>query len=136
MPFGLKNAAQAFQRMMDGILKDIDFVFVYLDDILVASRDQAEHVEHLPTLFRLLTAHGITINRDKSRLGHSEFQYLGHLVNARGVMPLPNRVEAIAQVPPPQSKVALQRFLGMVNYYRRFLPVSYTHLTLPTIYSV
>ena len=122
MPFGLKNAAQAFQRMMDGILRGIDFVFVYLDDILVASRDQAEHMEHLRALFRLLTSHGITINQQKSRLGLPEVQYLGHLVNARGVLPLADRVTAIAQVPPPQSKVALQRFLGMVNYYRRFLP--------------
>ena len=56
MPFGLKNAAQAFQRMMDGILRDIDFVFVYLDDILVASRSPEEHLAHLRALFRLLSA--------------------------------------------------------------------------------
>ena len=59
MPFGLKNAAQAFQRLMDGILRGIDFAFVYLDDTLVASRSQEEHLTHLRALFHLLSAHGI-----------------------------------------------------------------------------
>ena len=72
MPFGLKNTAQAFQWLMDGILRIIDFVFVYLDDIFVASRDREEHLSHLRALFRLLSANGITINRAKSKFGQSE----------------------------------------------------------------
>ena len=110
--------------MMDGILRGVSCVFVYLDDILVASRNSQEH---LRSLFQLLSIHGITINRQKSRFGMPEVQYLGHLVNHRGVLPLAERVTAIREVPPPDSKVALQRYLGTV---------SYTHLTLPTIYSV
>ena len=66
MPFGLKNAAQAFQRLMDGILRDVDFAFVYLDDILIASPDEQSHKEHLRSLFRLLSAHGVAINRSDS----------------------------------------------------------------------
>ena len=77
MPFGLKNAAQAFQRLMDDILRGIDFAFVYLDDILVASRSQEEHLTHLRALFCLLSAHGITINRAKSKFGQSQVKYLG-----------------------------------------------------------
>ena len=122
MPFGLKNAAQAFQRMMDGILRGVDCVFVYLDDILVASPDAQSHLRDLESLFSLLSHHGITINRQKSRFGLPEVTYLGHRVTANGILPLADRVSAIQDVPVPDSKVALQRYLGMVNYYRRFLP--------------
>ena len=61
MPFGLKNAAQAFQRLMDGILRDVNFVFVYLDDILIASPDEETHKKHLKSLFQLLSSHGVMI---------------------------------------------------------------------------
>ena len=80
MPFGLKNAAQAFQRLMDGILREVEFVFVYLDDILVASPDEATHKIHLRALFRLLSSHGIVINRKKCRFGLPEVHYLGCLL--------------------------------------------------------
>ena len=122
MPFGLKNAAQAFQRLMDGILKDVDSVFVYLDDILVASSSDEEHCEHLRQVLRLLTANGITVNKQKCLFGQKELRYLGHLVSAGGVRPLPSRVDAIQDIPVPDSKVALQRFLSMINFYRRFMP--------------
>ena len=62
MPFGLKNAAQAFQRLMDGMLRHITFAFVYLDDILVASPNPETHRKHLHELFQLLEANGININ--------------------------------------------------------------------------
>ena len=54
MPFGLKNAGQTFQRMMDNALGDLDFRFVYMDDLLVASKDKVEHVEHLWVIFQML----------------------------------------------------------------------------------
>ena len=63
MPFGLKNATQAFQCMMDSILRGLDFLFIYLDDILVASHSPEDHIEHLRTLFRILSDQGITVNR-------------------------------------------------------------------------
>ena len=106
MPFGLKNVAQAFQRLMDGILRGIDFVFVYLDDILVASRTPQEHLSHLKTLFRLLSTNGITINREKSKFGRQEVTYLGHLVNARGSFH--SRTESL---PLPRFPYQSQRWL-------------------------
>ena len=65
MPFGQKNAAHAFQRLMDGILREVNFAFVYLDDILVASPDADTHAAHLRQLFWLLAEHGVFINRKK-----------------------------------------------------------------------
>ena len=82
MPFGLKNAAQAFQRLMAGILRNVSFAFVYLDDILIASADPVSHKRHLRELFSLLQENGISINRKKCTFGASEVHYLGHLVNS------------------------------------------------------
>ncbi len=112
MPFGLKNAAQAFQRLMDGILRGIPFVFVYLDDILVASRNLTDHANHLRQVFRLLSANGLVVNRAKCAFGVSELTYLGHRVNSNGISPLPSRVDAVREFPTPASKADLQRFLG------------------------
>ena len=72
MPFGLKNAAQAFQRLMDGILRDIPFTFVYLDDILVASSSPEEHADHIRQVLQLLSKNGITVNKKKCVFGKSE----------------------------------------------------------------
>ena len=122
MPFGLKNAAQAFQRLMDGMLRHISFAFVYLDDILIASPDPGTHKKNLRELFQLLHLNGININRKKCTFGKSEVKYLGHLVNAKGIHPLPDHVCDLKNFPPPSSKLGVQRFLGMINYYRRFVP--------------
>ena len=122
MPFGLKNAAQAFQRLMDGILRDIPFTFVYVDDILVASHSHEEHLEHLRQLFQLLLANGLVINRGKCVFGTSELDFLGHRVTAQGIRPLPARIAALRDCAAPADRTSLQRFLGMMNYYHRFIP--------------
>ena len=122
MPFGLKNAAQAFQRMMDTMMRGLDFAFVYLDDILIASRTQEEHERHLHKVLERLNANGLTINLDKCVFGVSELEYLGHWVTQEGIKPLPSRVQSIRDFPTPNTKQEVQRFLGMLNYYRRFLP--------------
>nr|VZI05896.1 unnamed protein product [Spirometra erinaceieuropaei] len=102
MPFGLRNAAQTFQRFIDRVLRGLPFVYAYIDDLLVASRNAEEHKEHLALVFdRLSLAWSLTLP---------------------SLRPLSSKVEAIRDFPPPTSKRQLQRFLGMVNFYRRFLP--------------
>ena len=105
MPFGLRNAAQAFQRLMDGILHDLNFIFVYLDDILIASCTNEEHEAYLRDIFRLLSDNGMVINRKKSVFGVSELIYLGHRITTSGIMPLESRVTAVSdfQCPPTKS---------------------------------
>ena len=115
MPFGLKNAAQAFQRLMDGMLRHISFAFVYLDDILVASADEESHRKNLRELFTLLQLNGININRKKCVFGQAQVHYLGHLVTADGIQPLPSRVEDLLSFSLPDTKLGVQRFLGMIN---------------------
>lgn len=122
MSFGHKNVAQSFQRLMDNILQGIPFVFVYLDDILVASKNPADHDTHLCTVFQLLSDNGLVVNRAKCIFGATELTYLDHLINNKGISPLPSRVHTVLDFPTPDSIASLQRFLGMINYYHRFLP--------------
>ena len=88
MLFGLKNAAQTFQRLMDGILQDLDFAFVYLDDILIASTSKLQHLEHLRRIFELLSSSALIINKSKCTFGVSELDYLGHTVTSKGISSL------------------------------------------------
>ena len=127
-PFGLKNAGQDFQRLMDEILGDIPHTFVYIDDILVASENPQQHLEDLKRVFEILDDNGLVINRSKCVLGRTSLEFLGYKVDEHGVSPLPERVEAIRKQKRPTTIKELQRFLGMVNYYRRFIPRAAGHL--------
>ena len=122
MPFGLRNAAQTFQRFMDDICRGLDFVFVYLDDILVASRSYEEHLQHLRALFRRLADQGLVINPAKCEFGKAEVNFLSHTISAEGIRPHITRVEAVRAFPAPDDKPSLHRFVGLVNYYHRFVP--------------
>ncbi|BHF78292.1 hypothetical protein SprV_0602140500 [Sparganum proliferum] len=122
MPFGLRNAARTFQRFIDRVLRGLPFVYAYIDDLLVASRNAEEHKEHLALVFDRLDQFGVVINPSKCVLGVPSLDFLGHHVDAQGLRPLSSKVEAIRDFPPPTSKRQLQRFLGMVNFYRRSLP--------------
>ena len=120
-PFGLKNAGSDFQRMMDAILGDIPHVFVYIDDILVASETPEEHLHDLARVFKILADNGLVVNRAKCVLGQTSLEFLGYMVDANGISPLEDRVAAIRETTPPTTVKELQRFLGVINYYRRFI---------------
>lgn len=122
MPYGLKSASQTFQRYIDEALSGLKFVFVYVDDILIASSSPEEHEKHLKMVFDRLKKYGLLINKQKCVFGQTEVKYLGYLVNSKGVAPLPDKVKAVQEFPKPKTVMELQRFLGMVNFYRRSLP--------------
>ena len=121
MPFGLRNASQSFQRFMDQVTRDLDFVFVYIDDVLIASDSAEQHIEHLNALFTRLNEYGITVNASKCELGKHELTFLGHKVNGEGIRPLEDKVQAIIVYPLPDTYTQLRRVLGMINYYHRFV---------------
>ena len=116
MPLGLRNAGQTFQRMMDEILAGLDYCFVYLDDILVASRSVEEHEIHLREVLTRLQQHGLVLNAEKCAWFQPAVSYLGHEVSSSGIRPLADRVAAISKFPAPTTVPQLQTYLGMVNF--------------------
>ncbi|CAH8519923.1 unnamed protein product [Schistosoma margrebowiei] len=122
MPFGLRNAAQTFQRFIDSIVRDLDFVHVYIDDLLIASSNVDEHYQHLTLLFQRFSDNGIVVKPDKCELGKREIIFLGHVINQKDILPCEDKVQAIKEYNVPSSLKELKAFLGLVNFYRRFIP--------------
>ena len=104
------------------VLSGLDFVFVYLDDILIASPDRATHLVHLRIVLKRLFDNGLVINPNKSTFCQSQVKFLGHMVSCEGIAPLDKHIVAVKNFPQPITKTDLQRFLGLINFYRRFLP--------------
>ena len=125
MPFSwLKNAAQTFQRFIDHVLRGLDFTYAYMDDVLIASKDPTEHLDHLHQVFQRFQQYGIIINPSKSVLGVAEFTFLGHQINQHGITLLPDKVAVIQSFPraQPTTQRKLHEFLRLVNFYHRFIP--------------
>jgi hypothetical protein len=121
MPFGLRNAGQTFQRLMDQVLAGLDYVFIFLDDILIASPYERTHQQHLRMVLERLQEVGLVLNAEKCLFGVSVVEFLGHHITAEGAEPLQQKVAAIAEFQRPQGAKGMQRFLGMINFYRRFI---------------
>ncbi|KAI5755581.1 hypothetical protein M8J77_018107 [Diaphorina citri] len=122
MTFGLKNAAQSFQRLANEVTKDLPFVYPYIDDFFVASDNEEQHLKHLEMFFSRLQEYKLTINLEKCQFLKSSVEFLGHMVSSDGVVPLEHKVSAIKRFPLPDTVNDLRRFLGMINFYRRFVP--------------
>lgn len=122
MTFGLRNAAQTFQRFMHMLVQGLDFCYAYIDDILIASFSYDQHKEHLQIIFDRLNKYGLVINLEKCVFAKNSVTFLGHTVSAAGVTPLLDKIAAIKSISLPQTVCELRRFLGMCNFYRRFLP--------------
>ena len=121
MTFGLCNAAQTFQRFMDTVLRGLDFCMSYIDDILIASEDEKRHEEHLTCVFDRLKKYGLSLNVAKCIFGKENVEFLGYEVNKDGIKPVNRRVEALREYQRPKNVEELRRFLGMINFYRRFI---------------
>ena len=111
LPFGLRNASNTFQQMMDQILGNLPYCFVYIDDILVFSTNLTSHVQHLQDALELCRVHGLTINLGKCKFAFPETEFLGHCLTSSGLHPLPKRTAAIREFPLPTDKPGLQQFL-------------------------
>ena len=122
LAMGLRNSAQSFQRLMDTLFAGVEDVFVYMDDILIFSKNEKQHLETVKEVFKILDDNGLTISLKKCAFGQEELDYLGYRVNSKGITPLPRKLTAIAKFPEPTKPKSLLGFLGGVNYYRRALP--------------
>ena len=107
---------------MDTILRGLPHTFCYIDDILVASSTEEEHIADLRAVFTRMQQHELVIHPDKCTFGAKTLEFLGHTVSEHGIQPSPSKVEAIAAFPRPDTVKSLQQFLGMVNFYHRFIP--------------
>ncbi|EER20236.1 retrovirus polyprotein, putative, partial [Perkinsus marinus ATCC 50983] len=122
MPFGLSNAPASFQRLMDLVLGRFNFVRIYLDDILIFSRSEQEHLHHLKLVFDALREAGLTLAGDKCSIGMDSVTYLGHRFSAQGMSPDRAKVDVIESWPTPRTATDLRSFLGLAGYYRHFIP--------------
>lgn len=127
MTFGLCNTAQTFQRLIHEVLRGLDFVFPYIDDLCIASSSIEEHRQHLRIIFKRLRDNNLAINLANCEFGKEQLTFLGHLLSKEGIRPLPEKVDAISSFPKPTIAKELKSFLAMINFHRESLP----HATKP-----
>ena len=123
MPFGLTNAPASFQREMNRILLPLigECLFVYIDDIVVYSKDIKEHIKHLRQVFEIFSKYNLSINLQKCQFFKKEVEVLGHVLTADGLKTSPNKVQNIALWKRPTNINELRSFLGLTSYYRKFI---------------
>jgi RNase H-like domain found in reverse transcriptase/Reverse transcriptase (RNA-dependent DNA polymerase)/Integrase zinc binding domain/Integrase core domain/Chromo (CHRromatin Organisation MOdifier) domain/Retroviral aspartyl protease len=123
MPFGLTNAPATFQHFMNDIFRDLldQFVVVYLDDILVFSENAEQHEEHVRTVLKRLRDNGLALKAEKCEFDVDTVEFLGYVISPDGVTMDRAKVDKILSWPEPRNAKDIQRFLGLANYYRRFI---------------
>ncbi|KAL0395156.1 UNVERIFIED_CONTAM: Retrovirus-related Pol polyprotein from transposon [Sesamum latifolium] len=123
MPFGLTNAPATFSTLMNQVLHEFldEFVVVYLDDIVIYSRTLAEHVEHLRQVLARLREYELYAKVSKCSFAQETISFLGHIVERGRIRMDPTKVQAIEEWQPPSDVHDLHSFLGLANYYRRFV---------------
>ena len=122
-PFGLSQARAYFQLLIDKVLMGCSsFAMGYLDDIIIFSKTKEEHLQHLEEIFVRLRKFGLKMKREKCSFFKKHIQYLGHLVSEKGFETLPEKLESIHKMPAPRTAKEVKQFLGLIGYYRKFVP--------------
>ena len=121
MLFGLANAVPTFQRLMQRILEGLtpQKCLVYLDDVLVVGSTFEQHLENLKDVLDALKTAGLKLKPSKCFFAHKDVKYLGFVISGDGLLPNPEKLEAITEYPPPKNLQELRRFIGLASYYRR-----------------
>ena len=122
VPFGLAQAPAYFQLLMNKVLKGLKFTMTYLDDIIIFSQDELQHLEHLEIVFSHLREAGLKMKCSKCDFFKSEIHYLGHLISPEGISLLPNKLDSIKHMSVLNSVKEIKQFLGLTGYYRKFVP--------------
>jgi len=142
MPFGLKNTPTTFQRFMDQVLSGLQGtdMFVYLDDIVQYASSMTEHQLKFNKLAERLRKANLKLQPDKCEFLRKEVIYLGHVISENGVKPDPKKIQAVKEFPWPRNSKNIKQFLGLVGYYRRFIPnllaVFRTFFTISRFYGI
>lgn len=124
VPFGIAVGAQVLTRLLDQVFGDIKFKYVYnfLDDLVIFSQTYEEHLQHITEVFSRLRSAGLTVNPSKVAFCSHQLSFLGHLVTSQGVRIDPDRTSRIRDFPAPKDAKGVARFIGMVNYFHKFIP--------------
>ena len=122
VPFGLAQAPAYFQLLMNKVLKGLKFAMTYLNDIIIFSENELQHLEHLEIVFSHLQDAGLKMKHSKCDFFKSEIHYLGHLISPEGINPLPNKLDCIKHMPVPKDVKEIKQFLGLTGYYRKSVP--------------
>jgi len=132
MPFGIAAAPATFQRLMNKVLDDLNWkiAIVYLDDIIVYSRTKEQHIENLKCVFEKIEKSGLKIKLEKCAFLKQEVKFLGHVLTKEGLSTDPEKTKAIMEMEAPKCVKQLRSFLGLCNYYRRFIK-NYSFLSGP-----
>lgn len=122
-PFGLHKAPPTFQRLMGAILNDVgEFAAAYLDDVVIFSSSWQDHLRHLQAVFQRIKDAGLTINPAKCHLVKTETDYLGYVLGNGKIETQVQKIRAIQACPRPMTKKQIKSFLGLVSWYRKFIP--------------
>ena len=122
LPFGVASAPAIFQRAIEAVLQGIPHVCVYLDNILITGTDREDHLKTLEAVLSKLEATGIRLKHNKCFFMMPSLEYLGHKISSKGLQPTSEKVQAIHKAPAPKDVSQLKSFLGLLNYYCKFLP--------------
>lgn len=117
----MRNAAQTFQRFIDTVLRGLEYCHDYIDDVLVASKNEDEHHVHLEELFQRFRKYELSINTTKSHFGEKSVDYLGYTVNQHGICPIESRINVLLNFKKPNTVSELRKYLGIINFYHRFI---------------
>ena len=121
MPFGLHSAPQTFTRLMNEVWKGCPWAKAYLDDVIVGSSSEEEHVKHLEEAFRRISEAGLKLNLGKCEFFREKVEFLGHVISRNEIMPAPDKLEAIRVAKAPKDKAELRSFLGMCEFHRKHI---------------
>ena len=122
LPFGVASAPAIFQKTINTILQGIPNVHCYIDNILITGPDDETHLRNLTTVLDKLQQHGVRVKKSKCCFMANSVTYLGHKIDKEGLHTTNEKVDAVINAPEPRNLQQLRSFLGMVNYYRKFLP--------------
>jgi Reverse transcriptase (RNA-dependent DNA polymerase) len=119
----MRQAPSVFQALMNDVFREFldDFVMVYLDYIIIYSKSEGEHLQHVETVLQKLKNHELYGMLSKCHFNETEVEFLGHMVNAEDINMQNRKVDAIQKWPRPKNVRDLQFFLGLANYYRRYI---------------
>ena len=120
VPFGLAQALAFFQHLMNKVLDNCPFAMTYLDDIIIFSDTEEEHLAHIKEIFKRLKA--ADLKRSKCDFFKKHIHYLGHLISADEIRPLKDKLDTIRDMPAPRNSKEVKQFLSLVGYYRKFVP--------------